>query len=686
MPTDEEKLLLRLEVTQRKFERQLANAAKSADRRSRQIERRFQRANKQVGRSFTTLSRGAVRAFAAVAAAVSTRELIRYADAWTEIQNQIAAAEQISGIAARSMDRINDIAQETRAGLRETANLYARLLRVSGALGKSEEDVARATEIVAKAFKAGGSAASEQAAGVLQLSQALGSGFLQGDELRSLRENAPLIAQAIADEFETTIGGLKDLGAEGELTADRVFSAILNAQQGIEAAFSRTVPTVSDGFTALQNGFMELVGAFSEGSQVAAGMAVDLQALGQWMSNNAEAVERFGARVREAGKILDEWRTGLRESISEAGLIDFEGMGDKFRLVVQTMADVIKVFVATMRGAAEAIGQAFVNMADSVWHGVETGMETVKAAIDEITAAIANDINIIISGLNALIDSANMVSSAFGASMQRLDPVEFSRLASGEGIPAPENRSVSDAFKDGFSDAVEAMDRVADRIERAGDKTGLGLGPTSRRGHREGEQFKATTETAKELEDAAGGLGRVGKAAKEANDQMRELESLTGLFKDALVDAAVSGEFGFEQLRNAIARAAAEYALFGEGPLSGLLGDFGGILGTVFDKLPGFATGTNFAPGGLAVVGERGPELVNLPRGSQVIPNHQLGGVMSGGLDIRISAAPGVSIDDVRSTARDVSVQIFREGINQYDRQVAPRSVRRINNDPRVVG
>lgn len=98
----------------------------------------------------------------------------------------------------------------------------------------------------AKAFAAGGASATEQAAGVLQLGQALGSGFLQGDELRSLRENAPLVAKAIADAMGVSIGELKNLGAEGKLTSEVVFRALLNAEDSINSAFAVTVPRASD--------------------------------------------------------------------------------------------------------------------------------------------------------------------------------------------------------------------------------------------------------------------------------------------------------------------------------------------------------------------------------------------------------------------------------------------------------
>jgi tape measure domain-containing protein len=215
-----------------------------------------------------------------LAGALSVREIQRYADAWTLANNKVAAASEIAGVQARSLSDINDIATATRSGIAETADLYAKLLRATAGVAKSEEDVARATELVNKAFKAGGAAASEQAAGIMQLAQGLSSGILQGDELRSIRENAPVVAQAIADEFGVTIGKLKDLGSEGALTSDRVFQAILKAQPKIEAAFSKTTATIGENFTLLRNAMTEYIalGDSSIGATEKIGVAMKLLA------------------------------------------------------------------------------------------------------------------------------------------------------------------------------------------------------------------------------------------------------------------------------------------------------------------------------------------------------------------------------------------------------------------------
>lgn len=195
---------------------------------------------------------------------VAANEMKNYADSWTRMGNKIAAASQSSGVQARSLIELRQGADNARSSLDEYVDLYARIMRNSKGVAKSEQEVADATNIVSKAFAVGGAAASEQAAGVLQLGQALGSGFLQGDELRSIRENAPVLAQAVADEFGTTIAGLKDLGAEGKLTSDRILKAILNARQQIEAQFNKTSLTIEQSLTLIKNAATQYVGSMDK--------------------------------------------------------------------------------------------------------------------------------------------------------------------------------------------------------------------------------------------------------------------------------------------------------------------------------------------------------------------------------------------------------------------------------------
>lgn len=264
MATDIERLLLEISASTRGLERGLNNMERRIDGSTRKAERSFQRMNRNILMSTSSLASDMGGALAAIAVAFAAREVTAYADAWTLGANRLATAGIAADRVADTQARLAQMARETRTALEPTVDLYSRMRRATQDLEVADEAVARATEIVNKAFVAGGAAASEQAAAITQLGQALGSGVLQGDELRSLRENAPIVARAIAEEFNTTVAGLKALGAEGQLTSDRVFRAILRSGAEVDAQFARTEATVGASFENLRTAAIEYIGVQNE--------------------------------------------------------------------------------------------------------------------------------------------------------------------------------------------------------------------------------------------------------------------------------------------------------------------------------------------------------------------------------------------------------------------------------------
>lgn len=202
--------------------------------------------------------------------AILTKQTADMADVWTRSRNLLSATGIATSDLAEKQSELVEISIRTRTALEPTVSLYARMARAVQPLGISLQEVARAVEITNMAFKAGGAAVSEQNAAILQLSQALGAGVLQGDELRSVRENAPLIAKAIANEFDTTIAGLKALGAKGELETERVFKAIIEGGKDIEKQFATTIPTISDSFNNLRTRMIEYIGNANEATGASA--------------------------------------------------------------------------------------------------------------------------------------------------------------------------------------------------------------------------------------------------------------------------------------------------------------------------------------------------------------------------------------------------------------------------------
>ncbi|MGE3246363.1 MAG: tape measure protein [Beijerinckiaceae bacterium] len=266
-----EQLVVSLEARIRDFERNMQKASRVANdnwqsienrgrRASRNMETMFQDSSSSVVRSLSSIGNAVPKALGPITTILSVEAVRRYADAWTTASNKIVAAGVKAGSAGFTTAAIADIAQRSRSDFDAVADLYARLTRSSKEFGASQQQISTATETVAKALKLSGATAAETSSTLIQLGQALGSGKLQGDELRSLLENAPVIAQSIAKEFGVATGELKKLGETGQLTSARVFKALVNAAPEIEKAFGKTTATTQDAFKALEAAAVKFVG------------------------------------------------------------------------------------------------------------------------------------------------------------------------------------------------------------------------------------------------------------------------------------------------------------------------------------------------------------------------------------------------------------------------------------------
>jgi len=318
MADDLQRMIVQISADVRDFEKSMAKLEGMTNSTFKAITRQARENSKALDNVFKELGNKASASLAAIGAAVGTKELIGLSDTWTTLSNKVAAVSQSTGMQARSMSDLVKGADNARASIESYTDLYAKLMRSASGVAKNEEEIARATNIVSKAFVAGGAAASEQAASVLQLGQALASGNLQGDELRSIRENAPLLAEAIAKEFNTTIGGLKDLGSKGKLTTDRVFKAILEAGNSIEQQFAATSATMTDGFTRIRNALVEFVGIGGQASGVSQSITKGLMLI----ADNFDKVADAGMIVVGvlAGQLVGRALPALISKFADAGV------------------------------------------------------------------------------------------------------------------------------------------------------------------------------------------------------------------------------------------------------------------------------------------------------------------------------------------------------------------------------
>ena len=196
----------------------------------------------------------------AIAAGASVSAIRSMADSYTQMGNRLRVVGHEAGAASDQFDKLMQVATDSRSDIESVVQVYSRLSMAADGMGLSASQVTRVTEILTKSLKASGATAQETSAALLQFGQGIGAGALMGDELRSIRENAPIVARAIAEEFNTTIGGLKKLGEEGKLTSDRVLKAVLASGKQVDKLWKNTVPTISDAFVNLRNQLVKYIG------------------------------------------------------------------------------------------------------------------------------------------------------------------------------------------------------------------------------------------------------------------------------------------------------------------------------------------------------------------------------------------------------------------------------------------
>ena len=149
--------------------------------------------------------------------------------------------------------QIFQAAERSRSGYFETANFIGRIAQGAPKIFKTNDQLLTFAETIQKYFGLGGASVEEMNSAVIQLTQALGSGKLQGDELRSIAENAPMIKNAIADYMGIDAGQIYDIAAKGKISAEIVRNAILKNAEDIDQKFKKMPKTFAQLWTSFKN-------------------------------------------------------------------------------------------------------------------------------------------------------------------------------------------------------------------------------------------------------------------------------------------------------------------------------------------------------------------------------------------------------------------------------------------------
>ena len=505
-------------------------------------------------------------ALGALGAAFSISALVRAADTYTQMSNTLKV---LGNDTQQAADRISDLAAmaaRTRTPLAATVDLYQRTSIAARELGASQEEVTRFTENVGLALAQQGGSAAQASGALMQLGQAMAGGTVRAEEFNSMLEGAyPLVlaaAQGI-DGAAGSVGRLRNMVIEGEVSSREFFDAILSQSTALETAFGATVPTVSQAIQVLSDSFLVAVGSFDAATGASGGLASVIMGLANainsvnaFMSDHADLMQRIVPYITAAavayggvlaasmvrtlvpaiaatiqqmfalemalgatGKASAAMSVAIKLSAGALRLLRGAIIATGFGAIIVAMGEAINLFMrlkdatGSWGGALKALGdiarlvwQAIIDSAAAIPVGLSGIWNSVKAGFVGMLAELQARWATFLTGLSNSVNSSPALKELMGDNMAVIAERAIGRW---EALSA----TASEATASAASSAAEAGAIITTAFEPVGAKF-----------KELGDAMKASEEAVAPLAPAA---VEVGNAAAEAG------EKATGGAKDA---------------------------------------------------------------------------------------------------------------------------------------------------------
>ena len=395
---------LRLSQTVGNTERYIRDNVDEQGRFNQEISAGTQQANE--------LTNTIKRAVAAYVSIQSVGKALNISDELVQTTSRLNMMNDGVQTTAELVNMVYAAAQDARGSFSQMADVVARFGNNAKDAFSSSEEVVAFADLIQKQMTIAGASTQEAANAELQLSQALGSGVLRGDELNSIFEQAPNLIQNIADYLDVPIGKIREMAADGELSADVVKAAIFSAADDINSKFNEMPMTWGQIWQSMQNtaliAFQPVLQrlndlANSEAFQTFIQGAIEAMAtLANILLNVFEVAASVGAFIGDNWSIIAPIIYGVIAALGAYLAI----MG-----IVNAITAISAAIDAT-KAAADAIaaGQTF------LWTVQQYGLNAALAAcpITWIIVLIIALIAIIFAVCNAIAKMTGIANSGFG--------------------------------------------------------------------------------------------------------------------------------------------------------------------------------------------------------------------------------------------------------------------------------
>ena len=326
------------------------------------------------------------------AASGMVQELKRLASAYLSIQGlkkAVDLSDSLVSMRAR-LDRMNDglqttqeletmiyqSAQRSRGSFTDTMGLVSQLGTMAGDAFNSSKEIVQFAEQLNKQLALSGASGSSAQAAILQLEQGLASGVLRGDELNSVMEQAPAIAKSIADYMQVSVGQLREMGSQGQITADIVKNALFDAAQKTNEEFEKTPMTWAQVWTVASNTAIRALDPL-------------LTAI-NWVANNMESIAPAALAFAAALGVVTIAANASKIATLAAFAVPL-GIAALLAPVILGLASAFVRYAGSARAAAGIVAGSLAEAGAFIFNSVLLPMQNAFAAVANFLANVFNN-------------------------------------------------------------------------------------------------------------------------------------------------------------------------------------------------------------------------------------------------------------------------------------------------------
>ena len=404
-----------------------ANGARAAGNDLSHLARQSSKAEQAVAAVETQLNR--MQKLLAIGGLASLgKQVLDAADKMQSLHSQLKQVTSGMTDYTHAEKALFEISQRTTASLEATTQAFVSTKRALAEMGVTTNQTLKFTETLNKAMAVGGVNAESQKSALLQLSQALGSGVLQGDEFRSIAENAPIILDVVAEYMGKSRAEIKKLASDGKITSKVLFEAISDASGKISAKFDEMPMTFGQAMQQMENEWLKFVDGLNS-SGVMSALAQSVSFLAQHFDVLAKAVgyttvayvtwvatQKLGTLTQGVGALdlLCKGYLGLTSAIRGATVAMMTNPLGLLAVAITAAAFAFDAFLSDMTFGASEIGTTWGDVATGVWQDFTSLMSNAaKAVISYWDDATKQTSGFWESALSAVISVAHLIVEAW---------------------------------------------------------------------------------------------------------------------------------------------------------------------------------------------------------------------------------------------------------------------------------